>query len=99
MADEGGLSGFTVLEISNTIAGAHAGRLLAAYGADVIKVEDPQLLDPIRRTGPFAQDDPNLEKSLPFHYLHAGKRGITLNLRCPSGVALFKQLVEQADAV
>ena len=52
------LDGLRVVELCEGIAGPWAGRLLAGYGADVIKVEPPNG-DRCRALGPFPSDDPN----------------------------------------
>ena len=68
-----------VLDLSDTVAGAYAGRLMAQYGADVIKVEPPGG-DPLRNWGPFPDDDPRPDRSGLFLYVNANKRGVTLDL-------------------
>lgn len=99
MADrrEGALTGYRVLDLTDH-KGAYGTKLLADLGAEVIKIEPPGG-DPTRRMPPFAHDDPHPEKSLPFVFRNAGKRGITLNLETPTGRTLFKRLVEKADVL
>lgn len=96
---EQALSGVRVLDLTHYIAGPFATRLLAGYGADVIKIEKPGSGDPARRLGPFYKDEVHPEKSGLFLYLNMGKRGITLNLKNPTGVSIFKELVRQVDIV
>lgn len=96
---KGVLDGVQVLDLTHYIAGPFATRLLAGYGADVIKIEKPGGGDPARRLGPFYKDEVNLEKSGLFLYLNMGKRGITLNLKHPMGSNIFKELVKKADIV
>lgn len=98
MPDEA-LKGVKVLDLTHYIAGPFATKLLASYGADVIKVEEPGVGDPARRLGPFYKDEVHPEKSGLFLYLNTGKRGITLNLKHPDGVSIFKELVKKADIV
>jgi crotonobetainyl-CoA:carnitine CoA-transferase CaiB-like acyl-CoA transferase len=86
-----------VLDLADD-SGALCGRILADLGADVIKVEPPGG-DPGRRVPPFADDRPDLERSLSWLAANAGKRGITCNLRVPTGRDLFRRLVERADVV
>jgi crotonobetainyl-CoA:carnitine CoA-transferase CaiB-like acyl-CoA transferase len=95
---EGALGDVRVLDISQGIAGPFCARLLADYGAEVIKVEPPSG-DPLRRMGPFFQDDPHLEKSLFFLVMNLNKLGITLNLETEGGRRLFRELVREADVV
>jgi CoA:oxalate CoA-transferase len=91
------LSGVKVLDLTHYIAGPYCTKLLADYGAEVIKVERPGIGDGIRRTGPFYGDDPHPEKSGFFLYLNTNKLGITLNLKTRTGVKIFKKLVADAD--
>ncbi|MBW2061523.1 MAG: CoA transferase [Deltaproteobacteria bacterium] len=93
----GALSGYRVLDVSHYIAGPYCTRLLAGYGAEVIKVERPGTGDGARRLGPFVGDDPHIEKSELFLYLNTGKKSITLNLKSPAGQEIFKTLVKDAD--
>ena len=92
------LDDIRVLDISQGIAGPLCAKLLADFGAEVIKVE-PQGGEVGRTMGPFFGDDPHPEKSLFFLLLNLNKRGITLNLETPSGAKIFKELVKQADVV
>ena len=62
---QGALGSVRVLDLSGDIAGSFCARLLGDYGADVIKVEPPGGA-PLRRMGPFFEDDPHPEKSLLF---------------------------------
>ena len=94
----GALNGVHVLDISQDIAGSFCARLLADYGAEVIKVEPPSGAA-LRRQGPFHSDDPHPEKSLLFFVLNVNKQGITLNLEASGGPELLKQLAADADVV
>jgi len=94
---EQALSDVRVLDLTWYIAGPYCTKLLADYGADVIKIEKPGEGDPARQMGPFLQDDPHLEKSGLFLYLNTNKRGITLNLKSRTGKKFFMELVEDAD--
>ncbi|MBI2886244.1 MAG: CoA transferase [Chloroflexi bacterium] len=94
---EGVLTGLQVMEVADFVAGPYAGRMLAEFGAEVIKIEPPGRGDSARRVGPFAHDAPGLDTSLLFNYLNAGKLGVTLDLSCASGRALLLRLLETAD--
>jgi formyl-CoA transferase len=84
-----------VLELGSVVAGPFAGRLLADFGADVIKVEARDRPDPLRSWGRAAYQGRKL-----WWPVHArGKRLVTLNLRSTPGQELFLRLVEQADVV
>ena len=93
------LSGLKVLDLGHYRAGPYCTKLLADYGAEVIKIEKPESGDPARTIGPFPEDIPHPEKSGLFHYLNANKKGITLNLKTKTGVKLFMALVEKVDVV
>ncbi len=73
--------------------------MLAAFGADVIKVERPDGGDPARRLGPFYKDDPHHEKSGLFMHLNGNKRSVTLNLKVTSGQLSLKAIVNEADVL
>lgn len=93
------LKGVRVLELGGHTSAPFCSRLLADYGAEVIKIESPGTGDPCRRKGPFAGDDPHHEKSLPFLYLNTNKRGISLDVSCPTGRATLDRLVADADVL
>ena len=94
----GVLEGIKVLDLSEDIAGSFCGRLLADYGADVLKLEPPGGAA-LRRLGPFLDDDPHPEKSLFFLVMNLNKKGATLNLETVTGQTIFKTLVPQVDVV
>lgn len=88
-----------VLDLTHYIAGPYCTKILAALGADVIKIERSDGGDPARRLGPFPGDIPDSEKSGIFLYLNTSKKGITLNLKTEAGKKIFKDLVKDADVV
>jgi crotonobetainyl-CoA:carnitine CoA-transferase CaiB-like acyl-CoA transferase len=94
----GALHGITVLDIGEHVSAPYCAKLLADYGADVVKVEPPGG-DPSRTWGPFPADVPHPEKSGLFFFLNTNKRGITLDPTTPRGRDLFLQLAAQADVV
>jgi len=86
------LARFKVLDLTRVRAGPTCVRQLADWGADVIKVELPEALDVADPMGgPRTGSD--------FQNLHRNKRGMTLNLKAPEGVAILKRLAETADVV
>jgi crotonobetainyl-CoA:carnitine CoA-transferase CaiB-like acyl-CoA transferase len=93
------LAGVRVVDLTHCIAGPYCTKLLAGFGADVIKIERPGTGDPARGVGPFLDDEPGPERSGLFLYLNSGKKGITLNLKSSAGVRILKELVEKADVV
>jgi len=100
-AGERPLAGVRVLDFTAFWAGPAATAWLAAMGADVIKVEAVQRPDGIRFSAAVrpSQDPQFYEMSALFHVVNLGKRGITLDLGHPDGLALAKQLVARSDVV
>jgi formyl-CoA transferase len=86
------LADVTVLDLTRVRSGPTCVRQLADWGARVIKIEMPEGLD---------QGDPmgGPRQGPDFQNLHRNKRGLTLNLKSPEGVALLKRLAGQADVV
>ena len=93
------LSDVKVLDLTRYIAGPYCTKLLADYGADVIKIERPGSGDPARSMGPFFKDDPHPEKSGLFMHLNTNKRSITLNLKSATGRKILKELVKGVDVL
>ncbi|MFQ5872353.1 MAG: CaiB/BaiF CoA transferase family protein [Dehalococcoidia bacterium] len=92
------LSGIRVIDLSQNIAGPFCTKLLADYGADVVKVE-PLGGDAARRMGPFYKDQPHPEHSGLFMHLNTNKRGVTLNLDSATGRKVLRELAKDADAM
>lgn len=92
-AVEGPLHGLRVLDISNVVAGPFAAGMLGDFGADVLKVELPSG-DPCRAIPPHKDGKPLIWK-----VTNRNKKGITLDLRKPEGIALFKRLVPRFDVL
>ena len=93
------LKGITVLDLTWHVAGPYGTKLLADYGADVLKIEQPGHGDPARAYGPFPNDEPHHERSGTFLHLNTNKRSITVNLRDEAGKQIVKELVQWADVV
>ena len=88
------LSGLRVIELGQLIAGPFASKILAEFGADVIKVEPPETGDPLR-TWRMLHDGTSV-----WWAAHArNKRSITLTLREPEGQEIIRQLAKDADIV
>ncbi len=98
MADQA-LSDMRVVDLTRYIAGPVCTKMLADYGADVIKIEQPGTGDGARNMGPFYHDEPHPEKSGLFLYLNNNKRGITLNLKSKLGKEILRELVKKADVL
>ena len=85
-----------VLDLSRLLPGPYCTRILADFGAEVIKVERPGGGDWSRHAPPL---DPDSGEGLLFRALNRGKKSLTLNLKAPEGQAIFLQLVETADVL
>ena len=90
----GPLRGLRVLDIATVIAAPSCATLLADYGADVIKVELPGRGDSARDFPPFKNG-----KSLWWKAINRNKKFITLDLRLPEGLELFKQMITGFDVL
>ncbi len=90
----GPLSGVRILDISTVIAGPLSSTLMADFGAEVLKIEIPGEGDHIRQMPPHKEGE-----SLWSKVANRNKRGITLDLRQPEGVALFEQLLPGYDVL
>ncbi len=88
----GPLSGLRVLELATNVAGPFGATLFGEFGAEIIKVEMPEIGDPARQFGPIYQG-----KSLTWTVLARNKKSITLDLRKPKGQELVKRLVKLSD--
>jgi crotonobetainyl-CoA:carnitine CoA-transferase CaiB-like acyl-CoA transferase len=93
------LSGIRVCDLTWIIAGPTATRVLADFGAEVIRVEHEQAADSIRFGRPIVGDAPTLNNSGFFNYFNRNKKSILLNARHPDGMELLKQLIAQSDVV
>ena len=92
------LDGISVLDLTHNIAGPYCTRLLAGFGADVLKVEPPGG-ERGRRLPPFFRDDPGPDRGLPFAYLNTGKRSLTLNLKTAEGRDVLLSLLAETDVL
>lgn len=87
------LQDLRVIEMGQLLAGPFCGQLLADFGADVIKVEDPKRGDPMRQWG---REKPH-GLSLWWPVVARGKRSVTIDLRTEAGQELVRSLVAQSD--
>jgi len=88
------LENLLVLDLTRVLAGPYAAMILADFGANVVKIEPPKTGDDSRAFGPFIKNE-----SVYFMSLNRGKRSITLNLKNPQAVDLFKEMAKKADVV
>lgn len=86
------LHGLRVLDLSRMVAGGLAGMLLADFGADVVKVEQPGVGDPLRQ---WSTDG----ESFWWKVYARNKRFITLNLKTGEGKTLLKEMVPRFDVM
>ena len=89
------LAGLRVLDAATFLAAPFAATLLSEFGADVIKIEQPGLGDPLRRFGTMTEAG----HSLNWANESRNKKTITLDLRKPEGAEIMKRLCSTADVV
>jgi formyl-CoA transferase len=88
------LTGIKVIELGTLIAGPFCARLMAEFGADVIKIESPNGGDPLRKWRKLHQGT-----SLWWYVQARNKKSVTLNLRMPEAQEIVRKLVKEADIV
>ncbi|KPB01191.1 CaiB/BaiF CoA transferase family protein [Ahrensia marina] len=95
------LEGIRVVELARVLAGPWAGQLLGDFGADVIKIENPDGGDETRHWGPPFIKGANSEdlSAAYFHSTNRGKRSAALDLKNPEHLAALKKLINSADVV
>lgn len=93
----GPLDGLRVIDAGTRIGAPFCAGLLGEWGADVIKVEQPQVGDFMRHIGPYAGEDDAY--SLFWAVEGRGRRSVTCDLRRPAGQDLFRRLAAHADVV
>ncbi|MFQ6101770.1 MAG: CaiB/BaiF CoA transferase family protein [Anaerolineae bacterium] len=94
MTDEDPLTGVRVLDLSRLLPGPYCSRILADFGAEVIKVERPGGGDWLRYVPPLVDGE-----SLLFRSLNRGKKSLTLNLKSDEGRDILLRLVETTDVL
>ena len=90
------LEGVKVIDLTYFVAGPGAARILADWGADVIKVE-PSFGDPGRGTGATMSCPTNKDCNPFYTAYNANKRGLSLNLKSEDGKAILDKMLETAD--
>lgn len=88
------LDGVRVLDASTILAGPLAAGLLAEFGAEVIKIEEPGSGDPVRGYPPLVDGE-----SAQWSLIGRNKQSVTIDLRKPEGAEVFRGLVRSADVV
>ena len=100
--EPGALAGIRICDFTGQLAGAGATKILAALGAEVIRIEDPVRKgrwDILRGTQPFVGEHRGIEAGGSFNNHNAGKLGLTLNLRDDRAKELLAELIAVSDAV
>ena len=93
------LQNITVVEASEGVASAFCGRMLAAFGADVIKIERPPGGDPTRVAEPVLPNVPASEASALHLHLNMGKRSALLDWHTERDSESLKRLIQDADVL
>ena len=88
------LAGLKVVELGALIAGPFCGKILAEFGADVVKIEPPGQGDPLRKWRHLRDGT-----SVWWHVQSRGKRSVSIDLRDPDGQAIVRKLCHRADIV
>jgi crotonobetainyl-CoA:carnitine CoA-transferase CaiB-like acyl-CoA transferase len=88
------LAGITIIDFTFQAAGPYATMLLAALGAEVIKIESSVRPDPTR-----GRENRPYVHSVFFEDVNLGKKSVTINMKKPAGVAIAGELIGTADAV
>src|SRR5215510_9456915 len=99
---DGALSRYRICDFTGQLAGAGATRWLAAFGADVIRVEDPVrhgTWDILRSMPPYVDERRGPDFGGGFNNHNVEKRGIALNLRTEKGRELLAEIVKRSDVV
>lgn len=87
------LSGVRVLDLSLQLPGPFCTMMMADYGAEVVKIDEPSP----RARNPFAAEDPGTGPL--DRYLNRGKKSVTLNLKSAEGQEIFRKMAATADVV
>lgn len=86
------LTGIRVIDLTTFLSGPFCTMLLGDMGAEVIKIEEPQIGDPNRRSGPFIGSE-----GAYFLYTNRNKKSMTLNLQTSAGHDILIKLIKNAD--
>src|SRR5699024_10916765 len=93
------LEGIRILDFTWSVSGSTTARVLAALGAEVIKVEWPKNPDFMRFSMYAKDDEPGLDNGSFFNNLNAGKKSIILNVKSKEGMHIVHQLLKKSDIV
>lgn len=93
------LNKYKVLELSEGVSGEYCSKLLADFGADVIKIERHGSGSPTRRMAPLSDCGGGHESSGLFAYLNTNKHSVELDISSDVGIATLQRLIEKVDIV
>jgi crotonobetainyl-CoA:carnitine CoA-transferase CaiB-like acyl-CoA transferase len=93
------LEGIKVLDLSRVYVGPTSTRILADFGATVVKVESSRYVDAGRTQHPMKDGEDGAERSGLFHTANAGKLGLALDVSKPEARAVLKRLIAWADVL
>ncbi|MGH3969468.1 MAG: CaiB/BaiF CoA transferase family protein, partial [Mycobacterium sp.] len=88
------LTGIRIVELAESVAGEYCGKLLADFGAEVIKIERQGCGSPTRAMAPVVGEDSGL-----FAYLNTNKRSVELDVTTAGGSEQLHEIIDSADAV
>lgn len=88
------LEKLVVLDLTRVLAGPYSAMMMGDFGADIIKIEQPEVGDDSRAFGPFVG-----KESAYYMSLNRNKRSMTLNFKEQGARDLFKEMVKKADVV
>src|SRR5579885_1006013 len=91
------LAGFKVVELAMWVAGPSTAAVLADWGADVIKLEDPAGGDPIRAMTTRAMNNPGVQVRPPYELDNRNKRSVAVDVRKPDGREFALRIIDRAD--
>jgi crotonobetainyl-CoA:carnitine CoA-transferase CaiB-like acyl-CoA transferase len=89
------LDGIRVVDLSRILAGPYCSMLLSDFGADIVKIENPDKGDDTRSYGPPFLDG----ESVYFLSINRGKKSLTLNLKTPEASEILKKLIQRSDVL
>jgi crotonobetainyl-CoA:carnitine CoA-transferase CaiB-like acyl-CoA transferase len=93
------LTGIRIVELAESVAAEYCGKLLADFGAEVIKIERPDCGSPTRSMAPIIGDGGGPERSALFAYLNTNKRSVVLDVSCVADIEKLHRMIATADAV
>jgi crotonobetainyl-CoA:carnitine CoA-transferase CaiB-like acyl-CoA transferase len=93
------LTGTRIVELAESVAGEYCAKLLADFGAEVIKIERPDCGSPTRAMAPIIGDGGGPERSALFAYLNTNKRSVVLDVSSADEIETLHKIIATANAV